>query len=79
MAGWGSGGLAGLFEALLNLGPMTLGWGCPVHCRCSVTSLPGLNPLDASSTPPTPNVTAKNAPRCCQEPLGGKIALIMNH
>ncbi|XP_046518686.1 centrosomal protein of 68 kDa isoform X2 [Equus quagga] len=39
---------------------------CPVHCLM-VSSIPGLYPLDASSTS-SPVVTTQNISRCCQMP-----------
>lgn len=59
----------------LNLGTdiwawITLGGGRPVHCNCDC-SIPGFDPLDASSISPMPPntytvMTIKNASRHCQ-------------
>ena len=40
-----------------------------MHCKM-FSSIPGLYPLDASSTSPAPSVRAKNTSRHCQMPLG---------
>ena len=44
------------------LDQITLFWGCPVHYRM-FSCIPGLNPLDASST--LPIMTIKIISRCC--------------
>ena len=51
-------------------------WSCPVHCSM-FSRIPGLHPLDVSST--LPRVTAKNVSRHCQmSPGRGRLPLAEN-
>ena len=82
---WQEKSLVHLSLGFLNLGTIAIwGWtilccgGCPVYCRI-YSSIPGLYPLDASSTISSPSqpclpqiVTTKKVSRHCQMSPGGR-------